>query len=176
MIVAALINSDYKLNSLLTFFTLRDNPKPRPEINEFVRGVLWNDDPECPLFDDNTDANLVYSTDLLLGGPTSCIALPNLIHRSHFGHLQWLHSMGSEDKEPAEITKKDVLRWMEIMYSLAIGAMAPTTLIKDTWLRDGVEDVKHYISIGDLLTFRHKSSVNIQNRALSSCFHVIQDS
>ena len=182
MTVAALIQSDYKLNSSLTFVTLRDNPTARPDINDFVRGVIWNDDPECELFDESFNNNLSYGLGASwfgkfgLGYLSGDANKPELIRRSHFGDLQWLHSMASKSGElPAE-TKKNVLRWMETMYKLATGALDAGTRIQNTWMLDWFDDPAHYITVGGLLTHGHKGPADIQHRALGSCFHIIQDS
>jgi hypothetical protein len=182
MTVAALIQSDYKLDSSLTFITLRDDPTARPDINDFVRGVIWNDDPECELFHENLGENLSYSTGLVWFTKFGLGYLPReadkaeLIQRSHFGDLQWLHSMASEKGELPAITKKHVLRWMETMYKLATGAMDAGKPIQNTWMQDWFNDQPRYTTVGQLLTHGHKGPANIQHRALGSCFHIIQDS
>ena len=178
MTIAALINSNYKLDSRLTFHTLRDDPNFRADLNDFVRGVLWNDDPECLLFDEDSSNNLTYSTGAMWARKFKFGSFDKsqLIRRSHFGNLQWLHAMGSREREPLAETKSLILRWMETMYNLAIGTLDPNTQLKETWLNDWFEDPDNYTSVGGLLTHRHKSAANVQHRALGSCFHVLQDS
>ena len=182
MTVAALINSDYHLDASLTFYSLRDNPSWKPDINDFVRGALWNDDPQCLLFEEHSDYNLTYSTGAMWTTEFESgnfdfgkVQKPDLIRRSHFGDLQWLHSMGSQAGEHPATTKKLVLQWLEIMYSVAVGAMDPTTPLKATWLNEHFEDPTHYATLGELLTFKHKSQANVAHRALGSCFHILQD-
>ncbi|KAL9100764.1 MAG: hypothetical protein Q9163_003896 [Psora crenata] len=179
MTIAALIHSDYKLNSSFTINTLRDHPTARPDINDFVRGVLWNDDPDCKLFNATSDNNLSYGvgTDWLTKFELGSVGnKPDLIRRSHFGDLQWLHAMSSKSGELPADTKKSVLRWMESMYNLAIGTVNADTPIQNTWMRDWFNDPAHYTTVGGLLTHGHQGPANIQHRALGSCFHVIQDS
>ncbi|KAK4694880.1 hypothetical protein P7C71_g2770, partial [Lecanoromycetidae sp. Uapishka_2] len=182
MTIAALIQSEYRLDSTITFTTLRDHPTARPDINDFVRGVIWNDDPECELFDEDSNNNLSYSTGAIwsakfgLGYISANAEKSELIGRSHFGDLQWLHSMSSKSGEFPIDTKKKVLRWMETMYKLAIGATNGDSPIQNTWMQDWFYDPSHYTTIGRLLTHGHAGPANFQHRALGSCFHIIQDS
>ncbi|KIX98561.1 uncharacterized protein Z520_05862 [Fonsecaea multimorphosa CBS 102226] len=176
--LAALINSDFKLDPSMTYRSLRDNPTAHPEINDFIRGVIWNDDPECKLFkDDNASNNLDYSSGTAwgisyqFGGFTK----PELIHRSHYGDLQWLHAMALGMDQPAA-TKASILQWIEIMYSVATGVLSPDTPLVNTELSRWFDDPAHYTTVGQLLTHRHPSPAFIPHRAVGSCFHVIQDS
>ncbi|KAL8714719.1 MAG: hypothetical protein Q9225_006511 [Loekoesia sp. 1 TL-2023] len=176
--LAALINSDYKLDPSMTYRSLRDNPTAHPEINDFVRGVMWNDDPECELFkNDNASNNLDYSIGAawLKKFPFGGFTKLELIHRSHYGDLQWLHAMALGMDLPAT-TKISVLQWMETMYSVAIGALSPDTLLINTVVSRWFDDPANYTTVGELLTHRHPSPAFIPHRALGSCFHVIQDS
>jgi hypothetical protein len=188
MTISALINSealknhDNKLDRSLTFIWLRDNPTARPDLNDFIRGVIWNDDPQCLLFNDKADQNLSYGIGLDWGNEYAAGKLmgggdkSDLIRRSHFGDLQWLHAMSSVKGEPAIETKTKVLRWMETVYKLATGAMDPDTPIQSSPMRDWFDDPAHYNTFGELLTYKHKAPANIKHRALGSCFHVLQDS
>lgn len=182
MTIAALIHSDYHLDSSLTFIKLRDNPTARPEINDFVRGVIWNDDPECELFDQDSNNNLSYGAGLVwlakfgYGSVSADAEKSELIGRSHFGDLQWLHAMSSKIGELPVDTKMKVLHWMETMYKLATGAMTADTTIQNTPLQGWFNDPGHYTTVGGLLTHGHTGPANIQHRALGSCFHIIQDS
>lgn len=171
--LSALINSDYKLNPSTTYQGLRDQPGEHPEVNDFIRGVMWNDDPECELFNNTAGNNLDYSTGITwaykfkMGG----FQKKELIHRSHFGDLQWLHAMALGMDNPAD-TKNSILKWLETMYSVAIGTISPDTEITST----AVASSFPYSSVGDLLTRGHQSPAYVPHRALGSCFHVIQDS
>jgi len=187
MTIAALIASDFALDQQLTFYKLRDNPKDRSDINDFIRGVVWNDDPACLLFDDNSDSNnLAYSTGLMwLNNFTiakkGSIDERNIIGRSHFGDLSWLHGMGSFKGEWPTDTRANIISYLEIMYKLACGnqGIYHDTQLKDTWLRKYFTFFtfpSKYAYLRDLLTDNHKTPAKIQHRAIASCFHVIQDS
>ena len=136
------------------------------------------------LFDETSTNNLTYSTGLVWGkqfgvGATFGVDPDDkkfLTGRSHFGDLQWLHAMGSKLGGKPSDTKLNILHWMETMYKVAIDALDVNTKISDTWLGRFFDNPDKYNTIGELLHQRHKSRADIQTRALSSCFHVLQDS
>jgi hypothetical protein len=149
---------------------------------EFMRGLVWNDDPSCLLFKDIPQSNSDYDSfgeEFGLAfkyGPDNC-----LTRRSHFGDLQFLHSMSPNPNENPNNTKADLLVWMKVMYKLAIGQdigendrldqtlpskFSGTSIPKgDSCLRD--------LFLGNKTAFRR---FNIQKRAIGSCLHMIQDS
>ena len=44
-----------------------------------------------------------------------------LLHRSHFGDLQFIHAMASKDGEMAEETQRNILMWAEFTWRVALG-------------------------------------------------------
>lgn len=149
---------------------------------EYFRGIVWNDDPSCYLFNDKKDDNHEFSTgamwlwDYEFGG-ANC-----MIQRSHFGNLQFLHGMGTEEGEKPEVTREKLVGWMEVMYKLACGNQ---DVSEDDEL--GVRLPRHFDehtnpsgdkTMRDLLLASAPSyeKSNIQMRALGSCLHSIQDS
>lgn len=175
--LAALINSKYHLDPTITYQKLRDSPTQHSDINDFVRGVMWNDDPECELFNRDAENNFSYSygvdwaSKYQFGGYTK----PELIHRSHFGNLQWLHAMAQGMDKPQD-TKARIYQWIELMYNIATGQTPASTPITQTTVSKTFEDPANYTTVGELLTHRHPGPAVIAHRALGSCFHVIQDS
>lgn len=117
-----------------------------PEINEFLRGVLWNDDPAVLLFDKNpgSDEDFDDGSDWKDKFDTAKTAntpdLKNLTGRSHFGDMQFLHGMACMSNESPALTRYRVMMWSELMYKLSIGepvsasgtpSGSGNTLIKD---------------------------------------------
>ena len=95
--------------------------------NEFLRGVLWNDDPAVLMFDENRATNWRFSLGIawLYKFETAKRAtvndLANLTGRSHFFDLQFLHAMAEkEGEEPADTLAK-IMLWAEVVYRLSIG-------------------------------------------------------
>ncbi|KAK1448224.1 hypothetical protein CCUS01_11807 [Colletotrichum cuscutae] len=76
---------------------------------EYMRGLLWSDDPLCLLFKDSRESNselalgAEFLADFLAGSPSS------LTQRSHFGDLQFLHAMAPQANEDPQDTKKSML-------------------------------------------------------------------
>ena len=205
--LAALIASDYKLDPKTTY------NKAIQEYDydnlEFLRGIVWNDDPACMLFNDeglfapksdNFSRGLgkdwfvkfsdghVFDLDCTKNG---WFGHKNIIARSHFGDLQFLHSMADEPGELPEETKRKIINWIEIMYKLAIGEISAQTRLRDVELTredgdhiyplrdlfDAATIPTHDCTIHSFLTADH-AYVNVKHdrRALGSCMHVIQDS
>jgi hypothetical protein len=55
----------------------------------------------------------------------------SLLHRSHFGDLQFMHAMATKDGEPAETTRRKILMWAEFSWRTAMREYGLAT-----WLRD----------------------------------------
>jgi len=72
---------------------------------EYIRGAVWNDDPDCLLFNDDVENNHAYSTGAMWAykfktGETQWKNLDsgrfrNPTGRSHYGDLKFLHCMAS---------------------------------------------------------------------------------
>lgn len=161
---------------------------------EYIRGAVWNDDPDCQLFNDSEGGNHSYASGGMwlyyygIGASqwdpndNNTEKLKNPIGRSHYGDLQFLHCMASKPGEEAEETKAKVMTWMEVMYKLANGEdeITPATEIGDTKLKQfcPVHSLpKSFMSLDYLLSKNSAfQGLDIRRRALGSMFHVIQDS
>jgi hypothetical protein len=200
MTLAVLIHSKYRLDQTITFEWLRTNPEQRPEVNDFIRGVVWNDDPAGLLFEEKRAENLIYSTAALFGTQflsaknVSWLGMSNrinIIGRSHFWDMQFLHGMGSSKNEAPTETKRKILMWLQIMYNIAMDPTS-TSSLSDTSIGDisskvgAASQLRDFFdkssdppvtaSVRTLITRNHASPAHMQHRAMGSCFHVIQDS
>ncbi|KAK1846719.1 hypothetical protein CCHR01_10637 [Colletotrichum chrysophilum] len=148
---------------------------------EYMRGLIWSDDPTCLLFVDSKEKNnqMSAATDFLgefLTGEES-----GLTKRSHFGDLQFLHAMSSQANEDPNVTKKNMIDWLEIMYKLAIGQNVTATDTLGTRFPDRFnassipsDDVSiKQLFLGTTPSYQH---ADIPKRALGNCLHMIQDS
>ena len=103
-----------------------------------------------------------------------------LLYRSHFGDLQFLHSMASEDGEPAELTRANVLRWAEFTWRTATGQLPQNKFLREL----GVAGLETYFpgdqtsavlfALGNPPVQRRSDLVALA--ALGSLLHVVQDS
>jgi hypothetical protein len=98
-------------------------------VNEFFRGVTWNDDPACMLFTDNAYTyrldNFVHNTGAgwlfkFQEGEYFPEDKTNITGRSHFGDLQFVHAMASVNNEDPEETLAKIMLWAEFTYNVAI--------------------------------------------------------
>jgi hypothetical protein len=55
----------------------------------------------------------------------------NLMTRSHFGDLQFLHSMATEPGESPEITQQKILGWLELAWRVSTGEISASTFLRD---------------------------------------------
>ena len=149
---------------------------------EFIRGLIWNDDPSCLLLADLSENNHKFGIglqffDAFLFGPANCMT-----KRSHFGNLQFLHAMATKVGEPAQTTKQNLMSWLEVMYKLAClnqGISANDQLVTrlpnhfdSSTVPTGSATLKELI----LATTPSYNEMKIEDRALGICLHIIQDS
>ncbi|KAK1494048.1 hypothetical protein CTAM01_09239 [Colletotrichum tamarilloi] len=149
---------------------------------EYMRGLLWSDDPLCLLFEDSRESNSELALgekflgDFYAGSPSS------LTQRSHFGDLQFFHAMAAQSNEDPHETKANMLSWLEIIYKLAIGIQN----VKETDSLAGrfptrfssYSDPSGDASLRQLFLGRTPSyrKANISKRAFGHCLHMVQDS
>ncbi|KAI0443549.1 hypothetical protein F4803DRAFT_514604 [Xylaria telfairii] len=174
--IAAFILSKKPLPKGTTYHNLNDKQW------EYFRGIVWNDDPSCYLFEDYSQKNHQFSNGIrwyqdFEFGPPSC-----MIQRSHFGDLQFLHAMGGTVGEAPAETQRKLLKWFEIMYKLACSnqGVSDTDRLEQVlgeWFNPSTTPTDQD-SLRDLIlaSTPHYNLTNIQWRALGICLHIITDS
>lgn len=102
-----------------------------------------------------------------------------ILNRSHFGDMQFLHSMAARVGDKAQDTKSSILMWAEFAYKVATGKIQGTTMLKDVpisgfkKLFPGHEaTVENLFLMGDE-TYRGSS---LKNFAFGTLLHMVQDS
>ena len=149
---------------------------------EYFRGLVWNDDPSCLLFKDNSANNRDWGVGLEWYDQFKYGAANCMTKRSHFGDLQCLHGMASKTGEAAETTKQSILMWMEVMYKLAcdnqgvathdkLKTVLPTQFNGSTMPND--DATMKQLLLATTPSYRFS---NVQSRGLGVCLHIIQDS
>lgn len=174
--IAAFIKSDLKFPSNTIYYTLKMKQW------EFFRGLIWNDDPSCLLLEDEEGDNHDFAlgdkwADAYFNGPDSCMT-----KRSHFGNLQFLHAMATEEGEPAQKTKQNLMLWLEVMYKLACGnqGVSADDQLNSRFPQDfnrqtdpsGSNTLRELI-MATTPSYRY---LLLDRRALGICLHIIQDS
>jgi hypothetical protein len=160
--------------------------KKDSEIADYIRGVFWNDDPCAQLFADDDlrplrpSFGVSWFVDFKSAGnnrkkPQEFKKLKcELLGRSHFGDLQFLHGMADRDGEKAEVTANQMLAWASVMYRIAIGAIDANKPL------DTDETAKNLLgplsARSPMNLLGAKDVVPARKRALGSLLHMIQDS
>lgn len=168
------------------------NPKDAPEsTQEFLRGVYWPDDPKCLFFKTIRGVKKYtlgwdWYKEFKRGKKGKNKTPAELIARSHFGDLQFLHAMACTAGEPAEETKKKILFWARINIEVAAGRIDPRILIKNFPDYDGLSMKRLFSAHWDwsfqqLLAgvkagAEQLSAEDVRRRAAGVLLHLIQDS
>lgn len=159
-----------------------DAKRESPAVVQVMRGVFWNDDPCSQLFADNDYAPLqpsfgiAWYLDFIAARKLSQfkrLSCP-LLGLSHFGELQFLHSMASKNGVDASITREEILNWAEVMYKIAVGEI-------DVWQSLQKEKAAQKLPSSILnhtpaILFGAKTESQIRARGLGSLLHMLQDS
>lgn len=103
-----------------------------------------------------------------------------ILYRSHYGDLQFLHSMGTQDGEKASFTRDRIMMWLEYTYRFSIGEFDRSTELRKIPV-PGMADVfknkgwgtQELFTLGDV-TFR--GDQDLRDFAFGSFLHLIQDS
>jgi hypothetical protein len=170
-------------------------------LNEFFRGVLWNDDPAILMFHEDLWNNWRFTTRAAwlmkfeLAKYSAGNNVANLTGRSHFYDLQFLHAMASEPREAPGDTLAKIMLWAELMYRLSIGEGVSATDKLDKPIASAVDvgGVTYSYSLsqffddlsrptgqdtfGFLLTQDTAClALDLGRRAIGSLLHMVQDS
>jgi hypothetical protein len=171
-------------------------------VDEFLRGVIWNDDPAILMFNESASDNWSFTWGIswyaafYAAGHATMNNVTNLTGRSHYWDMQFLHAMAAEPGEVPQDTLAKIMLWAEVMYRLAIAeGVTKTDKLADIHIASSVAGAGAMYSysmasffdqysrptgqdtIGYLLTqdtaFR---GLDIGRRAIGSLLHVVQDS
>lgn len=157
-----------------------------PQAWEYIRGVIWNDDPQILLLkrDDLDAQKFTWGVAWLrifkdaehraLAKEVFSVGAP-LTARSHFGDLQFLHSMAAADGERPIDTQRAVMRWAEFAYRTAIGEIESDSFLSAVPVA-GIPELfaDRHMTVGEL--FGAERVGDLRRRAMGSLLHVIQDS
>ena len=103
----------------------------------------------------------------------------NLLARSHYGDLQFLHAMAQDDGLDPAGTRADVLGWIEFAWKVATREIAQGTLLRDLDI-PVMKDRFHCSgwSVADLYVLGRQDSMLpfLHDIAFGSVLHTVQDS
>jgi hypothetical protein len=102
-----------------------------------------------------------------------------LLNRSHFGDMQFLHSMASRFGDQAQHTKLSILIWAEFAYKVASGSIPANTMLKEVSVNGFKQlfpnqeaTVENLFLMGDE-TYRGSQ---LKDFAFGTLLHMVQDS
>jgi hypothetical protein len=106
-----------------------------------------------------------------------------LMQRSHFGDMQFLHSMASGLGEKAKLTKRNILNWAEFTFRVSRGELQLGSRIWETGAPD-LREVFHsgsdkMATVQTVLTWgreEYRGKEKLRDFALGSLLHMVQDS
>lgn len=102
-----------------------------------------------------------------------------ILNRSHFGDMQFLHSMASRVGDRAQDTKLSILIWAEFAYKVASGSIPAHTMLRDVTVNGFTRffpnqeaTVENLFLMGDE-TYRGNQ---LKDFAFGTLLHIVQDS
>lgn len=152
-----------------------------------VTGVEWNDDPSLMLLGDVADIAkwrkwMLDAEDKAKCqdryAPAPCVGVEvsdDLLYRSHYGDLQFLHAMASSETESAEETRRKMLAWAKFAYQVGVRQIDPKTTLAQ------LPEINALIqrpgwNVHYLFARNVDRSASIRKIAIGSLLHLIQDS
>ncbi len=142
---------------------------------QLINGAIWNDDPTGLIgwresnFD--SDIPLRWVLGFLYAEMLSGLGIPmandNLLGRSHFGDMQFLHGMSYQAGTSPQTTQKKIMDWCKFTYQVSTGAVN---------VDDKVTDHFPSVTIGRTLTINQLFNGHAPFFALGTIAHLIQDS
>jgi hypothetical protein len=178
-------------------------PQPgiqRSALSAVLAGVRWNDTPPftllktkttlCPTEKVITIINYPECWGILFkdaqkqaeaGRKYGNAPLTLVLYRSHFGDMQFLHSMASSEKERAGETKQKIMAWAEFMYKIALDQITRGTSIKKTGI-PGIDSLftYRYDTVQTLFVSdaprEYKADENLHLFAMGVLIHMVSDS
>lgn len=107
------------------------------------------------------------------------VALGNLLTRSHYGDLQFLHSMAIRDGMPAAESQAQVLSWIQFAWRVAIGDFKPTQRLAQVdipFIAERFTCSEWTVADLYILGRQDKLLPSIKDIAFGSILHTVQDS
>ena len=152
--------------------------------DSLIRGVWWNDDPNQDLYKGRQSIWLTHMLDAERRARNAKYKIDDkymMQYRSHYGDLQFLHSMASSDGEQADVTKKNIYMWGKLAYLVAIGNINENAKFREI----AIDDLSNYFKrqsdwpIKWILQPRYHledTPNDFAEHALGTLLHMIEDS
>jgi hypothetical protein len=165
--------------SILMAAGLGDGDPREPLTSEYLRGVLWNDDPAGQLLSAQGDATegRAWCQSFVKEQARARAGQPpgSLLGRSQFGDLQILHGLAPKPGQTALESYKKIIPWVEFTYRVGSGDIPGATKIGEV----SVEGLSAMLpewrkrTVNEL--FGVQARGDVKARALGSLLHLLQD-
>jgi hypothetical protein len=157
-----------------------DPEKAQKSHQQFLRGVIWADDPLGLLFD-KPEGTEDYSSGVAWyqhykRGEKGKFDPDDLIARSHFGDLQFFHGMASKDDESPVVTKAHMLNWAGFLIDVATARTPASAKLGDVAAVKSLFPANADWTVKQLFGWAKASDTDTRQRAVGALFHMIQDS
>jgi len=152
------------------------------KFNSIIRGNWWSDDPNQMLYKVKHGIWLTQMKDAerRARNNTKIDSSYKMLYRTHFGDMQFMHSMASKDGESPDITKKNVLMWIHFLYEISIGNFNRNTKFEDVKITDLEKFFDRHQKWEIQWVLQPEYRLNNKNdfrlHALGSLLHTVQDS
>jgi len=145
-------------------------------LHQFLRGVIWPDDPEGLFFNNKKD---VYNFSTGLGWGAALKKDPskpeNITARSHHGDLQYFHSMSPDASMPRQDVRKKMLQWAGFLVDVSAGKIKPGTALST--IGPIAELFPNRSTVSDLFVADSSAAdLYVRQRAVGALLHMVQDS
>lgn len=145
---------------------------------QFIRGVVWPDDPKGYLFKE-PKGTTQYSTAYMWGKEYDAKKKDDpaaLIARSHYGDLQFFHGMATREAEAPAETKRKILEWGRFLSDVAAGRISGDRRLDQMELTKKLFPANQKYTVKQLLGYAGATDVEVRQRAAGTLMHLIQDS
>lgn len=152
--------------------------------DSIIRGVWWNDDPGQDLYRLRQIEWIMDMREAKKRARDPKYTIDSkyyTVYRSHYGDMQFLHAMASEEDELSRDTKEKMYLWLEFVYRIALGEIKHD----DKFSEINLAISNHYFPnkqdweiFWELQPRYHlkKRALDFKLHGLGSFLHVIQDS
>jgi hypothetical protein len=152
--------------------------KLNKSLHQFIRGVVWPDDPKGLLFDEpsgltNYSSGAAWYEEFdidEIGDPAALIA------RSHYGDLQFFHAMASSDGEKPGETKAKITKWSRFLIDVSTGRIDANKTVAEFSTAKELFPSHTTLTIKALFGYAKASDDEVRQRAAGALMHMIQDS
>lgn len=147
-------------------------------VQQFIRGVVWPDDPKGYLYDEPSGTGSPSTGTMWFEefDPDEKDEPEELIARSHYGDLQFLHGMAPVTKEDPKETKRKIVEWASFLTEVSTGRVTGDTKLKDIPTAKRLFPANLEWTVKRLFGYEKAKDLELRQRAAGALLHLVQDS